>query len=233
MRHTIYHLLAIGFTLCCAQAHAAMDSHEYKECAALTRSDPTRALQVADEWSRRENIAPAYHCRAIALFALKRYPQAAKELSELSTRIGQLNITLWANVLRQSAKASELAGDNAQALVTLTSAIEPVAAEGLKDQAVARLASELLAERSKLYNVGGRQLYAVQDLDQALELSPDNVNIMLARARLFIDMKQDKLADRDVSQALQIQPGNPEAIKLRGLITPSAHEQQLVAPEDK
>mgnify|MGYP003386459543 CR=1 FL=1 len=233
MRHTIFHLLATISALFCADAYAAMDSHEYKECAALTRTDPAKALQVANEWSHRENAAPAFHCRAIALFALKRYPEAAKELGELSTRIGQSNITLWANVLRQSAKASELSGDNAQAVVSLTSAIGPVSAEGLKDQAVARIASELLLERSRLYNISGRQMFAVQDLDQALELSPDNVSIMLARARLFIEMKQDKLADRDIEQALQIQPGNPEAIKIRGLLAPNSHEQQLIAPNEK
>jgi|GEM_PF-1804485 len=233
MRHSIFHLSALAAALLCAHAYAANNNQEYKGCAGLTRTNPAKALQLSEEWIQREAVPPAYHCRAIALFALKRYPDAAKELQDLGGRIGQGNITLWANVLRQAAKASELSGDTAQAIVNLTTAIEPVAAEGLKDQAVARLASELLTERSKLYAQGNRSMLAVQDLDQALELSPDNVGIMLTRARLFIDMKQDKLASEDVEHALRIQPGNTDALKIRSKIAPDARQQQLVAPADE
>lgn len=233
MRCSIFHLTALAVVFFCTQAVAAANNPEYKGCAGLTRTNPAKALKTAEEWIQREPVPPAYHCRAIALFALKRYPDAAKELQELSTRIGQANLTLWANVLRQSAKASELNNDTAQAIISLTAAIEPVAAEGLKDQAVARLGSELLAERSKLYTQSNRPMLAIQDLDQALELSPDNVSIMLARSRLFIDMKQDRLASQDVEHALQIQPGNSDALKIRSQIAPSARQQQLVAPPEE
>lgn len=197
-----------------AYAQAMSNSQEYKSCTALTRADPSKALIMADEWSRTSNAASAFHCRAIALFALKRYTDAGKALNRLSDRVGSSNLMLWANVLRQSARAWELGGDKAQALIALTKAIQPISQEAHNNANMARLASELLSERSRIYAESGRNLFAIQDLDQAVALYSDDEKLLLARAKLFIEMHDHALAEKDLKIVMIKQPNNAVASRL-------------------
>ncbi|MCI5049969.1 MAG: hypothetical protein MRY32_06520 [Rickettsiales bacterium] len=191
------------------------NSQEYKSCTALTRSDPSAALKMADSWSRKSNMASAYHCRAIALFALKRYSDAGQALDQLSTRIGENNLMLWANVLRQSAKAWKLSDNNAKAIIALTKAIHPVSNDGFDNPATARLATELLLERSGLYSEGGRELFALQDLDQALTMTPNHEKALLERAKLLLKMGEIGMAKDDANRILQRSPKNKEALQIQ------------------
>lgn len=214
MRVTNCHLLSLSLALLCAisaQAQPIVNSSQYQTCTELARTDPSKALLMADDWSRKENTASAHHCRAISLFALKRYSDAGEALERLSFMITQSNLMLWSNVLRQSAKAWELDGDKARAIVVLTKAILPTAEEGLENPTFGRLAAELLLARSELYQKAGRTLYAIQDLDQGLMLSPTHHKLLLARASLFVQQKETTLAKQDLEMVLQQQPDNPEA----------------------
>ena len=195
-------------------AFGMSNSKQYKDCTALTRSDAKAALSLAESWVRKENSASANHCRAVALFALKRYQQAGDALDRLSGQIGKDNLMLWANVLKQSSKAWELADEKAKAIVSITKAIGPTSEAGISNPSFGRLASELLLDRSRLYTRGGRHLYAVQDLDQALMLNPSDEKLLLARAKLFIALKESDMARQDLKLVLHKQPSNAEALGL-------------------
>lgn len=210
MRYTIY--LRLG--LCLLVPVSAQAAPDYTNCTALTRSDPQAALEMADEWSLKANSASAYHCRALALFALKRYHDAAKALDHLSTLVGSDNTMLWGNVLRQSGKAWELSGNRANAIVALTRSITVTAEAGLRDPAMARLAAEALLDRSQLYIAGSRPLMAVQDLDQAIILAPEYEPLLLARASLFLQMGDKPMAQKDLQALLQRNPQHAKAKEL-------------------
>ena len=212
MRNTIIGLVLWVF---CA-GHAPAQSADYEDCTRKVSSEPSVALRLAERWIQTENHPSAYHCRALALFALKRYPESAKALEELSTKIGEKNLVLWGNVIRQAARSWELAEDKAKAIVALTKGISRTANLGLSEPVVGQLSAELLLERSQLYASGGRELFALQDLDQAISLSPENAKLYLARAELFVAQNEKVLARRDLEVVKGINadyPGLKELLK--------------------
>lgn len=187
----------------------------YQSCTKNVKTNPSEALRIADQWIQEQNHPSAFHCRALALFALKRYPEAAKALELLSQRVTQKNLILWGNVLRQAAKSWELAEDKAKAIVVLTKGIQQTANLGLNQPIVGQLSAELLLDRSQLYASGGRELFAIQDLDQALSLAPDNPKLLFARAELFARQKEKTLAKRDLDALANINPNYPGAAQLK------------------
>lgn len=186
-------------------------AEEYQRCTSLSVSDPTASLKMAEQWIQKDNTPSAYHCRAISLFALKRYSLAAAALEDLSSKLTKSNLTLWSNVLRQAAKSWELAGESAKAITVLTTAIRTTADAALEQPATARMAADLLIDRGALYTAGGRDLDAVQDFDQGLSLVPDHSDLLLARAKLFMKLQENTLARRDLNALLKAQPGHATA----------------------
>lgn len=166
---------------------------------------------MAEEWIQKEPKPAAFHCRAMALFALGRYQQAAGALATLEQQLQNDNPVLWGNVVRQQARSWVLAGDNAKAIIALSSGIARVGDEALAQPLLARLCAELLLDRSALYLDGGRDLFALQDLDQALSLSPENPQLLLARAQLFASQNEVELARRDVQALEALYPNYPGA----------------------
>jgi tetratricopeptide (TPR) repeat protein len=207
-------ILFLGLTLWPVWAQA--QAQHYQNCTNLTRTDPKAALKMAEEWSLKENTASSHHCRALALFALKRYEDAARALDHLSGVVGGDNRVLWANILRQSAKSWELSGNRAKAVTTLTRAIQTIAEPGLSDPALGRLSADLLLDRGQLYASGGRDLLAVQDLDQAIALTPAHEAALLARANLFIRLSEPAMARQDLQAVLRINPSHAQAKALLG-----------------
>ncbi len=193
-------------------AHAADSA--YQQCSQTVQNDPQAALVLAETWIQKKPQPTAYHCRAMALFALKRYEQAAGALQTLSERMSDSNPVLWGNVVRQHARSWQLAGDKARAITTLSKAISRIAADAFDDAMLGRLSAELLLDRSQLYASGGRALFALQDLDQALSLSPNNPKLLLERAKLFSVQKEYGLAKRDLERLQGLHPNYPGAAKL-------------------
>ena len=210
MRNTILCLL---FLLVAAPSVA--QNSAYQRCTQTVQTDPNAALRTADQWLQEKNHPSAYHCRALALFALKRYPEAAKALETLSFVVTEKNLVLWGNVLRQAAKSWELSNEKAKAIIVLTKGIQKTANLGLAEPVIGQLSAELLLDRSQLYLEGGRELFALQDLDQALSLSPDNPKLLFARAILFSKQREKELAKRDLDSLSKINPNYPGMQNLR------------------
>jgi tetratricopeptide (TPR) repeat protein len=219
MSRTIITIAALGAVFGIAgvaafHSAAITDSQTYRECTEMVRTNPKAALKMASDWSRKENTASARHCHAMALFASKRYKESAEELEKLSILAGETNLSLWANILRQSARAWELMPDEARAITVLTKAIAPAAERGVIDPGAGRIAADLLSARARLYAKGGRDLYAIQDLDHALSLATEHETALLTRAAIFIARKEPDMAREDLKILLAKHPNHPEAITL-------------------
>ena len=213
MRYTILALLLS--VLLPAPLIAQEVDARYASCTTLTQKNPKEALKMAEKWAQADNVASAYHCRAIALFALKRYAEAGHALEELSHRMQSGNRVLWSNVLRQSAKAWELSGDKARAMVALTRAITPATDEALQNPAMARMAADLLLDRGLLYQSGKRPLHALQDLDHGLSLMPKHLELLLARATLLAEQNENELAQKDIETLLALSQRHAAGLKLK------------------
>ena len=208
-------LCALLFGMAVSDRSASANSQRYESCTRAARETPGEALKLADQWIQEENNASAFHCRALALFALDRYEEAARALETLSFVVTESNPTLWANILQQAGKAWQLAREKDKAIIALTKAIKHTAGNALDDPAIAPVAAGLLYDRSQLYLAGGRNLFALNDLDHAINLNGDDTKLLLARGQLLLALEEYSLASQDAKVILSLNPNHPEAQALQ------------------
>lgn len=191
------------------------DARLYQQCTTLSTSDPNFALRMADDWAKRAPASPAMqHCRALGLFGLKRYTEAAETLERVADIVAEKQPVLWLSLLKQAATARIAAGDSAKALRSLTVAVQTAAERSLNDMLV-----DLLTERARLHITMKNPLKAVQDYDHALSISENNAELLMKRAQLFIEIKQYALAKNDLATIVAINPGHTRAKELlQGLV---------------
>lgn len=186
----------------------------YKECTDLAQSNPQAALAKAEEWLKIDDGFAAHHCRAMALYGLRQYPQAAEALDLVRSKILADNIALRTYVARQGAKAWVQAGRTDTALALLTTQIGDMTAGKFDNATEATLSAELLLDRAILLRNFGKTTEAVQDLDHAISLSPLNEKILLERALAFEQLNDPALAKQDAQAVLRLEPTNGPAADL-------------------
>ena len=76
----------------------------------------------------------------------------------------------------------------------------------------------LLKTRAKLHAVNKETDLAKADIDKALELSKQDIESLLFRARVFLAEEQYEEAKKDIETAVEIDPGRVESILLRSLV---------------
>jgi tetratricopeptide (TPR) repeat protein len=192
-------------------AQAAMQSPAYQECSALANSNPAQALMKAEAWINIDNTIAAQHCRAMALFGLRRFLEAGDALANVRTMITGDNITLRSYVTRQTAKAFLNANMADRALAALNDQINANAGYRGDNAASARLTSELLLERARLHASFGKLDEAAKDLDHAVSLTPINEAVLLERAGVFEKLGDRALALSDVEAVLTLNKNNAQA----------------------
>lgn len=205
-------------TLLAAPALAAeggiIQSPAYKECIALSGTNPTQALAKADEWLAIDNGIAANHCRAMALYGLKRYADAADALTALRTMVPPSNLELRSFVGKQAVEAWISAGRADAALGVLDAQIADMDKATGNNAATAKLTSGLLLERARLNLTYGKAKLAAHDLDRAISLTPLNHNLLLERAAAFEMLGDYPLARADAEAVLTLKPGETKAREL-------------------
>ncbi len=203
--------------LVCATPYAVLaqpsmvQSPAYKECIALSNSNPEQALVKADEWLAVDNSIPANHCRAMALFGQKRYIEAGTALNEVRTMVPENNLSLRSFLAHQSASAWSNATRADAAMKILDIQIDELHRARGNNAANAKLTSELLVERAKMNITYGKFSLATRDLDHAVSLTPVNADVLVARAEAFELLGDPELAKADVEAALTVNPNHSKA----------------------
>lgn len=210
-------LLFLASTLLAAPAMAApfVQPPAYKECTELAGREPAQALAKAEEWLKVDDGFAAHHCRAMALYGMARYPEAAEALGVVRQKILPDNIALRTYVARQGAKAWVSAGRSEQALGILSAQIGEMGIGKHDNATEAQLSAGLLLDRAKLRMNYGQTSQAVQDLDHAISLSPLNEEVLLQRALAFEQLRDFSLAKQDLAAVLRLDPKNTEAQALK------------------
>ncbi len=185
-------------------------SQQYDACLAQARRDPGAALETAEAWRESGGGFPAQHCAAIALIGLKRYGQAAQRLEELASAMMTEPAAVRGGALDQAGQAWLLADrlDRAKAAFDAALGFEPHNPEFMIDRA------EALAE-------GGHYWEAIDDLNRALALDPNNVDALVFRASAYRHVGGAdalELAQADVDRALKLAPDSVSGLLERGNI---------------
>jgi tetratricopeptide (TPR) repeat protein len=180
--------------------------HRYDRCLALTRRDPQLALSAAKSWEVSAGGSPATHCAAVALVALKRYPEAARQLD----RLGHANLGSAlerAEIFDQAGNAWLLASRGGEATASFSSAL-----------ALSPNDPDLLADRARAAAFLRDWKAADLDLSSALKLDASRADLLILRASARHAFGRKAEARTDVEAALRILPNYPEALLERGTL---------------
>lgn len=195
-------------------AQGFVQSPAYKECTALASSAPQKALEKSDEWLKLDDGFAAHHCRAMALYGLGQFPQAAEELGLVREKIDGQNLALRTYVTVQASQAWVAAGQSDRALAVLGAQINNIASTKNDNATEAKFTSELLLERARLLLKYGKATDAVQDLDHAISLTPLDEDVLMTRALAFEQLNDFPLARADANSVLKLKPGDEKATAL-------------------
>jgi tetratricopeptide (TPR) repeat protein len=183
-------------------------SMQYDRCLAMTRDNPQKALTQAEFWHDQGGGFPAEHCAGVALIGLGRYGEAAQRLQKLAAAMMQEPAELRAATLEQAGEAWIL--DD-----------QPDQARGVFDAALAYNphSPDLLIDRAQAYALGGHYWEAIDDLNRALDIDPNNATALVYRASAYRNAGGAdglELGLADVNKALQINPGDSAGLLERG-----------------
>lgn len=193
-------------------------SPAYKECAALANSNPIAAEQKANEWLKIDDGVGPHHCRAMAFYGQRRFGEAAQELTFTRSKIEPGNVALRSYVAKQAARAWMDTGRPDAAITALGEQITDMGLVRGDNANVSQLTSELLLERARLRVKYGQPTEAVQDLDQAVTLTPTDEAVLMERATAFAQLNDLALARQDVASVLKLNPANSKAQELKRLL---------------
>lgn len=217
-----------------AQAVAAptlVVSPAYKECTALATSNPTAALAKADEWLKIDQGIAAQHCRAMALFGLRRFDEAATALSGVRDLLGPSDLSLRLYVTRQAARAWMQANRADAALADYGAQLDFLSKVRGNNALAAQSSAELLLDRARLNVTYGKLADAASDLDHAVSLTPLNPELLLERAGVFEQLGDRALARLDAQSVLKLRPRDPKAQALLARVSDKAAPTLAPIPE--
>lgn len=211
LRHYTTALLSMALAMPAAAQTDIIQSPAYTQCISLASSNPAQALAKADEWLTVDNSVAAYHCRAMALYGLQRFDEAANALQAVRSALPIEKVTLRNFVTKQASTAWKNANRADAALAILTTQLSDLESARGNNVLIARLSSELLIERANLNITYGKLRSATKDLDHAISLTPLNTDALIARATAFDLLGDTDLARADIEAALTLNPDHKAA----------------------
>ena len=191
------------------------DETRYQACAALTRTDPARAVAEADSWRLANGGLLARQCLGMAYAAQERWGPAAIAFEQAARdaeirRDGRAS-TLWV----QAANASLAGDDPAKARTSFDRALAlPVMSDPMRGEA--------WIDRARAGVALGDLKGARADLDKALGLVPADPLGWLLSANLALRQKDLALAQGHIAEAVRLAPDDPAVAYEAGNVAAAA-----------
>ncbi len=177
----------------------------YTQCMHLARTEPLKALPLAEKWHAQGGGLAARHCVATAMFGASRYEQAAVQFEAIARDMGKDRPGLRAELWAQAGQAFLELGAADKAAEAQSRALE------LKTND-----PDLWVDRGLSYAAMLAWPRAISDFDRALALRPNDVEILVLRAAAWRNANNPARAFDDASRALRIAPDHSEALLERG-----------------
>lgn len=184
---------------------AAENFNDYNGCIRLTQKNPKQALVEATQWQAGGGAAPATHCLALAMIALKRYGDAASRLDSLSKGKDIGASDERAALADQAGNAWLLAGQPRKAVASFTTALS------LTPNDV-----EMHAGRARARALVKDWYGAEADLSAAILIDQDRADLLSLRASARRALGHQTDAASDILRALTLYPDYPAALVERG-----------------
>jgi tetratricopeptide (TPR) repeat protein len=182
-------------------------SAHYQRCLDDARSAPQKGLDEARDWRNGGGGFPADHCAAVALFALRRYAEAAQSFEALGGAMMEEKRELRAGAMEQAGQSWLLAGDARKAKAAFDAALHFTPND-----------PDLYVDRARAEAEAKDFAGAVADLDQALTLAPGRAEALIYRASAYRQLGDLAHARADVEAALKEVPDDVAGFLERGNI---------------
>lgn len=192
----------------------------YSQCMALARSEPLRALPIAEKWMGEGGGLGARHCVAIAMFESGKFVQAARQLEAIAQDVASDRPGLRAEVYAQAGQAWFEANQAENAAAAQSRALGFKASD-----------PDLWIDRGLSYAAMRAWPRAISDFDHALDLRPKDVETIVLRAAAWRNAGDPAKALSDAQYALRIAPDHSEALLERGFAY-LAHGDRSAASAD-
>ena len=184
------------------------EAERYEACMTMTRRESMTAFEQALNWQDQGGGAPAKHCAAAALVAMKQFKEGATRLEALAQEIKQPDLEpVRIGALAQAGQAWLLAGDANRAYAALSAALK-----------LAPQDPELWIDRGQALATAKNYQEAIQDFDEALKIDGTRADALMFRASAWRYMEDLGRARVDIDKALKIAPTDPDALVERGNI---------------
>ena len=177
----------------------------YTDCMRLARSEPLRALPIAEKWMGEGGGLGARHCVAIAMFEAGRYVPAATQLESIARDMGRERPGLRAELQVQAGQAWMEAGQAENAAAAQSEAL------ALKTDD-----PDLWVDRGLSYAAMKAWPRAISDFDHALSLRGKDIETLVLRAAAWRNAGDARKALDDAQFALRLAPDHSEALLERG-----------------
>lgn len=181
-------------------------SERYVNCTVKSRTNPTEALQEANNWLKDSHEPAARHCAALALYNLGRFQESAETLEKLSTEIGDDQAQLRASIMTQAAYSWKMLKQYDKADADYKNAIAAASNANMDE-----LSRSLLYERASMNHDRGKDLLAMQDLDNIINGDEKNTKALILRGQIYEAMKNPALARDDYKAALAASADDEDA----------------------
>lgn len=177
----------------------------YTDCMRLARSEPLRALPIAEKWMGEGGGLGARHCVAIAMFEAGRFVPAATQLEAIARDMGQERPGLRAELYAQAGQGWMEAGQAENAAAAQSEALALKAGD-----------PDLWIDRGLSYAAMKAWPRAISDFDHALTLRAKDVDTLVLRAAAWRNAGNAQKALEDAQFALRLAPEHSEALLERG-----------------
>jgi Flp pilus assembly protein TadD len=190
-----------------APAWSLDNQAQYQACMSLLERDPAGALDSAVAWERQGGGDAARHCKALALIRTGEVEDGALELERVAEAMPQAKAPLAAELFAQAGQAWTKAGNPQRALYAQNQGLK------LNPKDV-----QLLIDRAMTFGNSGMYFEALDDLNLAAELTPEDPEVYAMRAAAYRQLETPELAEENIDQALKLSPSHPGALLERGYL---------------
>ncbi len=194
-----------------AQAPAAPAQPSAAACAALVKSAPDKAAEMASAWSARGGGLKSLQCLGLALSRLERWSPAATAFEQAALEAQAKKDPALADLWVQAGNSWLAAGDPAKARKAFDAAL------GVPTLA-AELRGEVHLDRARAAVAVGDLALARADIDQGLKLVPNDPFAWYLSSALALREEKVARAREDIARAVSLAPDDADVLLQAGTV---------------
>lgn len=199
-------MIPIFLALAAAEATPSAES-----CAALVKSAPEKAVEMAESWRLKGGGLPARQCLGLAYARLERWAPAATAFEQAAMEAETAKSPALADFWVQSGNAWLAAGDAAKARRAFDAALAVTSLTG-------ELRGEAHLDRARAAVALGDLASARADIDQGLKLAAGDPFAWYLSSALALREEKVARAREDIAKAVSLAPNEPDLLLHAGTV---------------